>query len=63
MMNNVSRFLSPGHKVVVVRCEGINISGNFYRNKRTWLNKPTNLTLVPTLVVSDVNVTLLFEFN
>lgn len=23
-----------GRKVVVVRCEGINISGNFYRNKR-----------------------------
>lgn len=22
-----------GRKVVVVRCEGINISGNFYRNK------------------------------
>ena len=29
-------FLPPplGRKVVVVRCEGINISGNFYRNKR-----------------------------
>lgn len=27
-------FSSPlGRKVVVVRCEGINISGNFYRNK------------------------------
>lgn len=24
----------PGRRVVVVRCEGINISGNFYRNKR-----------------------------
>lgn len=55
-------FPSPGHKVVVVRCEGINISGNFYRNKRTWLNKPTNLTPIATLV-SDVNLTLLFEFN
>lgn len=33
VVNNVSP--SPGHKVVVVRCEGINISGNFYRNKRT----------------------------
>lgn len=34
----LSDFLSPtllslGRKVVVVRCEGINISGNFYRNK------------------------------
>ena len=27
-------FFPSGHKVVVVRCEGINISGNFYRNKR-----------------------------
>lgn len=26
--------LSAGRRVVVVRCEGINISGNFYRNKR-----------------------------
>ncbi|XP_061157942.1 60S ribosomal protein L13a [Syngnathus typhle] len=26
-----------GHKVVVVRCEGINISGNFYRNKLKYL--------------------------
>lgn len=26
--------LSTGQRVVVVRCEGINISGNFYRNKR-----------------------------
>uniref|UniRef100_A0A4W3JHT9 Large ribosomal subunit protein uL13 n=1 Tax=Callorhinchus milii TaxID=7868 RepID=A0A4W3JHT9_CALMI len=25
------------HKVVVVRCEGINISGNFYRNKLKYL--------------------------
>lgn len=26
-------ILVTGQKVVVVRCEGINISGNFYRNK------------------------------
>merc|ERR550519_2845066 len=29
----VSKTILQGHKVVVVRCEGINISGNFYRNK------------------------------
>lgn len=28
--------MSTGRRVVVVRCEGINISGNFYRNKREW---------------------------
>lgn len=26
-------FLIPGQRVVVVRCEGINISGNFFRSK------------------------------
>ncbi|XP_047193553.1 60S ribosomal protein L13a isoform X3 [Scophthalmus maximus] len=29
---------SARHKVVVVRCEGINISGNFYRNKLKYLS-------------------------
>uniref|UniRef100_A0A2K5Y0Y1 Large ribosomal subunit protein uL13 n=1 Tax=Mandrillus leucophaeus TaxID=9568 RepID=A0A2K5Y0Y1_MANLE len=29
-----------GRKVVVVRCEGINISGNFYRNKLKYLAFP-----------------------
>uniref|UniRef100_A0A8C5TNR4 Large ribosomal subunit protein uL13 n=1 Tax=Malurus cyaneus samueli TaxID=2593467 RepID=A0A8C5TNR4_9PASS len=29
--------LSLGRRVVVVRCEGINISGNFYRNKLKFL--------------------------
>ena len=30
----VAKPMLLGRKVVVVRCEGINISGNFYRNKR-----------------------------
>ena len=29
----VARNILNGNKVVVVRCEGINLSGNFYRNK------------------------------
>lgn len=29
----VAKQVLLGQKVVVVRCEGINISGNFYRNK------------------------------
>ncbi|KAG7269821.1 hypothetical protein CRUP_027164 [Coryphaenoides rupestris] len=33
----VAKQLLLGHKVVVVRCEGINISGNFYRNKLKYL--------------------------
>ncbi|KAF5894288.1 60S ribosomal protein L13a [Clarias magur] len=33
----VSKQVLLGHKVVVVRCEGINISGNFYRNKLKYL--------------------------
>uniref|UniRef100_A0A2K5RXT7 Large ribosomal subunit protein uL13 n=1 Tax=Cebus imitator TaxID=2715852 RepID=A0A2K5RXT7_CEBIM len=41
----VAKQVLLGRKVVVVRCEGINISGNFYRNKlkylaflRKWMN-------------------------
>ncbi|XP_038652922.1 60S ribosomal protein L13a isoform X2 [Scyliorhinus canicula] len=33
----VAKQILLGHKVVVVRCEGINISGNFYRNKLKYL--------------------------
>ena len=30
----VAKTLLQGQKVVVVRCENLNISGSFYRNKR-----------------------------
>nr|ACO14619.1 60S ribosomal protein L13A [Caligus clemensi] len=33
----VAKFLLNGNRVVVVRCEGINLSGNFYRNKLKYL--------------------------
>lgn len=33
----VAKTLLQGQRVVVVRCEGINISGNFYRNKLKYL--------------------------
>merc|ERR1711994_173460 len=33
----VAKFILSGNKVVVVRCEGINMSGNFYRNKLKYL--------------------------
>ncbi|XP_015792055.1 60S ribosomal protein L13a [Tetranychus urticae] len=34
----VAKTLLQGQKVVVVRCEGINISGSFYRNKLKYLS-------------------------
>ncbi|KAK7493083.1 hypothetical protein BaRGS_00015604 [Batillaria attramentaria] len=34
----VAKTLLQGQRVVVLRCEGINISGNFYRNKLKYLN-------------------------
>uniref|UniRef100_A0A1B0GSL5 Ribosomal protein L13A n=1 Tax=Mus musculus TaxID=10090 RepID=A0A1B0GSL5_MOUSE len=34
----VAKQVLLGRKVVVVRCEGINISGNFYRNKLSGLS-------------------------
>merc|ERR1712109_136089 len=33
----VAKFILSGNKVIVVRCEGINMSGNFYRNKLKYL--------------------------
>ena len=33
----VAKFLLNGNKVVVVRSEGIHMSGNFYRNKLKYL--------------------------
>merc|ERR1712154_481208 len=33
----VAKTLLQGQRVVLVRCEGINISGNFYRNKLKYL--------------------------
>lgn len=33
-----SKTLLQGQRVVVVRCEGINISGNFYRNKLKYMS-------------------------
>ncbi|KAK3584077.1 hypothetical protein CHS0354_012544 [Potamilus streckersoni] len=33
----VAKTILQGQKVVVVRCEGINISGNFFRNKMKFL--------------------------
>merc|ERR1719209_43051 len=34
----VAKLILTGNKVVVVRCEGINMSGNFYRNKLQYLD-------------------------
>ncbi|XP_054163576.1 60S ribosomal protein L13a-like [Oppia nitens] len=34
----VAKTLLQGQKVVIVRCEGINISGSFYRNKLKYLS-------------------------
>merc|ERR1712061_905334 len=34
----VAKLILNGQKVVIVRCEEINISGNFYRNKLKYLD-------------------------
>jgi len=38
LASTVAKTLLQGQRVVVVRCEGINISGNFYRNKLKYLD-------------------------
>ena len=37
LASTVAKFILNGNKVVVVRCEAINMSGNFYRNKLKYL--------------------------
>merc|ERR1711870_100234 len=37
LASTVAKFILTGNKVVVVRTEGINMSGNFYRNKLKYL--------------------------
>merc|ERR1712156_1324996 len=39
----VAKFILNGNKVVVVRTEGINMSGNFYRNKLKFLSLRCNV--------------------
>lgn len=55
-------FFFVGHKVVVVRCEGINISGNFYRNKRKCVMSFFFFSFFWNMLVCDV-LPLLFEFK
>merc|ERR1711913_159243 len=37
LASTVAKVILGGGKVIVVRCEGINMSGNFYRNKLKYL--------------------------
>lgn len=49
----VAKTLLEGNKVVVVRCEQLNISGNFYRYNKQLYNK-TKLQLI----VSEINLNI-----
>lgn len=51
----VAKQLLNGQKVVVVRCEALNISGEFFRAKRTsifFYRPPRTSTLMRLLVLS-----------
>ncbi|KAM0310410.1 hypothetical protein ACHAO8_008093 [Botrytis cinerea] len=40
LASTVAKQLLNGQKIVVVRCEALNISGEFFRAKRTFLPLP-----------------------
>jgi ribosomal protein uL13 len=40
LASTVAKQLLNGQKIVVVRCEAINISGEFFRAKRTFYQPP-----------------------
>ena len=44
LASTVAKQLLNGQKVVVVRCEQLNISGEFFRAKRTSTNPSENTT-------------------
>lgn len=45
----VAKQLLSGQKIVVVRCEALNISGEFFRAKRTYRPFPTRYHLGPCI--------------
>lgn len=42
LASTVAKQLLEGQKIVVVRCEALNISGEFFRAKRTYYLESTN---------------------
>jgi ribosomal protein L13 len=42
LASTVAKQLLNGQKIVVVRCEALNISGEFFRAKRTSITHRTN---------------------
>ncbi|CAH6785761.1 unknown_gene_12658 [Phodopus roborovskii] len=50
----VAKQVLLGQKVVLVRCEGINISGNFYRNKLKYLDPTTSEPLERLKVLDGI---------
>ena len=44
LASTVAKQLLNGQKIVVVRCEQLNISGEFFRAKRTSLDSSAQLT-------------------
>lgn len=45
LASTVAKQLLEGQKIVVVRCEALNISGEFFRAKRTYHLESTNTDL------------------
>jgi large subunit ribosomal protein L13Ae len=43
LASTVAKQLLNGQKIVVVRCEALNISGEFFRAKRTFIPDPLAL--------------------
>lgn len=48
LASTVAKQLLNGQKIVVVRCEALNISGEFFRAKRTSTLSPTHYSSTKT---------------
>lgn len=50
LASTVAKQLLEGQKIVVVRCEALNISGEFFRAKRMLINLPRLCTTVQLIL-------------
>jgi len=52
----IMHSLVSGQRVVIVRCEGINISGNFYRNKCKYFKTEKQTSCLVIISLNDLLV-------
>lgn len=53
LASTVAKQLLGGQRIIVVRCEALNISGEFFRAKRTFYSIPSALIWISFVVMEE----------